>query len=205
MPFSYCHAAARDLLSRLVPCKGPRVLLPPCRPGQCQGFGALRACGTHLCRPQAPRHSAPWGPREKRPAEEQRGRRRKIRLVGGPVRGRPADGASLVGASAGVAQGGVRCERARPAQWPDSAVPAGGQVLQALCRRAGWSWGPGEGAAGPEGGCRGGGRAADPGPAATPPPVFGWIHFLTDELLVLRIPLSPSTRQAHAVPGPGLL
>ncbi|XP_057385951.1 regulator of telomere elongation helicase 1 isoform X5 [Balaenoptera acutorostrata] len=33
---------------------------------------------------EAPRHSAPWGPREKRPAEEQRGRRRKVRLVGGP-------------------------------------------------------------------------------------------------------------------------
>ncbi|XP_061066177.1 regulator of telomere elongation helicase 1 isoform X3 [Eubalaena glacialis] len=33
---------------------------------------------------EAPRHSAPWGPREKRPAEEQRGKRRKVRLVGGP-------------------------------------------------------------------------------------------------------------------------
>ncbi|KAJ8779158.1 hypothetical protein J1605_013009 [Eschrichtius robustus] len=33
---------------------------------------------------EAPRHSAPWGPREKRPAEEQRGRQRKVRLVGGP-------------------------------------------------------------------------------------------------------------------------
>ena len=106
-----------------------------------------------------------------------------------------------MGASAGVAQGGVRCERAKPARWPDPAVPAGGQALQGAC----WSRGPGEGAAGPEGGCSGGGRAADPGPAPTPPPVFGWIHFLTDELLVLRIPLSPSTRQARAVPGPGLL
>ncbi|XP_032459723.1 regulator of telomere elongation helicase 1 isoform X2 [Phocoena sinus] len=54
---------------------------------------------------EAPRHSAPWGPREKRPAEEQRGRRRKIRLVGGPVRGRPADGASLEGPEAGADTG----------------------------------------------------------------------------------------------------
>ncbi|XP_022453088.1 regulator of telomere elongation helicase 1 isoform X6 [Delphinapterus leucas] len=54
---------------------------------------------------EAPRHSAPWGPREKRPAEEQRGRRRKVRLVGGPVRGRPADGGSLEGPEAGADTG----------------------------------------------------------------------------------------------------
>ncbi|XP_067564848.1 regulator of telomere elongation helicase 1 isoform X12 [Pseudorca crassidens] len=54
---------------------------------------------------EAPRHSTPWGPREKRPAEEQRGRRRKVRLVGGPVCGRPADGGSLEGPEAGADTG----------------------------------------------------------------------------------------------------
>ncbi|KAM9057199.1 regulator of telomere elongation helicase 1 isoform 3-T3 [Megaptera novaeangliae] len=47
---------------------------------------------------EAPRHSAPWGPREKRPAEEQRGRRRKVRLIGspeGPEAGADTGGAKL--------------------------------------------------------------------------------------------------------------
>ncbi|XP_059975842.1 regulator of telomere elongation helicase 1 isoform X2 [Mesoplodon densirostris] len=46
---------------------------------------------------EALRHSAPWGPREKRPAEEQRGRRRKVRLVVGPE-----------GPEAGVDTGGAK-------------------------------------------------------------------------------------------------
>ncbi|XP_066869251.1 regulator of telomere elongation helicase 1 isoform X10 [Kogia breviceps] len=51
---------------------------------------------------------ARWGPRAKRSAEEQPGRRRKVRLVGGPVRGRPADGGSSEGPEAGADTGGAK-------------------------------------------------------------------------------------------------
>ena len=73
------------------------------------------------------------GPREKRPAEEQRGRRRKVRLVSSPVCEPLADAGFWREPLA------VWLRMVQMVHWPDLSVLAGGRALEWLGPREG-SW-----------------------------------------------------------------